>query len=95
MKKNFYGVWGQLREEYLRTNKPEEYSSLISSGELENYLASVQEEYSARAERLANELARERGINPQLYKTDSLKWLLESEKIQEELQSRLEKEIQR
>ena len=75
-------MWGRLREEYLRANKSEEYSSLISNGELGDYLASVQEEYSARAEKMAEELARERGINAQLYKTDSLKWLLDSEKNQ-------------
>ena len=95
MKENFYGVWGQKREGYLRTKKLEVYDSLVSSGELEDYLARYQEEYSARAEKMAEELASERGIDAQLYKRDSLKWILESKKIQEEVQSKLEKEIQR
>ena len=94
LKENFYGVWGQKREEYLRTDKPEEYDSLVSSGELEDYLADYQEEYSILAEKMFEELASERGIDEQLYKKDALKWILESEKIQEEVQSKLEKEIQ-
>ena len=41
LKENFYGVWGQKREEYLRTNKPEVYDSLVSSGELEDTMEEI------------------------------------------------------
>ena len=39
-------------------------------------------------------LATERGVNAELYENDSLEWILATEKIQEEVQSILEKEIQ-
>ena len=48
-----------------------------------------------QAEKMAEKLAKERGVNEELYKKDSLEWILETEKIQEEVQSALEKEIQR
>ena len=46
-----------------------------------------------RAEKLAEKLAAERGVNEELYKNDSLDWILESEKIQEEVKAKLEVEI--
>ena len=94
MEEKFCGVWGQLREEYMRTNEPRLYKALLEDGELEVYLTSYQVAYSNRAEKMSEELAAERGINEELYKNDSLAWILATEKIQEEIHSTLEKEIQ-
>ena len=88
------GVWGHLREEYLQTKKPELYNLLVEEGELEEYLTGYQSAYSNRAEKMAEKLATERGVNAELYENDSLEWILATEKIQEEVQSILEKEIQ-
>lgn len=95
LEEKYCGVWGHLREEYLQTKKPELYSLLVEKGELEEYLTGYQVAYSNRAEKMAEKLAKERGVNEELYKKDSLEWILETEKIQEEVQSALEKEIQR
>ena len=43
---------------------------------------------------MAEKLATERGVNAKLYESDSLEWILTTEKIQEEVQSILAKEIQ-
>ena len=95
LEEKYCGVWGHLREEYLQTKKPEMYSLLVEKGELEEYLTGYQVAYSNRAEKMAEKLAKERGVNEELYKKDSLEWILTTEKIQEEVQSALEKEIQR
>ena len=95
LEEKYCGVWGHLREEYLQTKKPELYNLLVEKGELEEYLTGYQVAYSNRAEKMAEKLAKERGVNEELYKKDSLEWILETEKIQEEVQSALEKEIQR
>ena len=95
MEEKFCGVWGHLREEYLRSSKPTLYNFLVEEGELESYLNGYQTLYSARAEKMAEELAEERNVNEELYKNDSLTWILATEKIQEEVQSALKKEIQR
>ncbi|MBO4400408.1 MAG: TnpV protein [Selenomonadaceae bacterium] len=94
MEERFCGVWGNLREEYLKAKEPALYNSLQKNGEREDYLESYQLAYSNRADRMARELAEARGVNDELYQQDSIRWLIESEKIQEEIKARLEKEIQ-
>lgn len=93
MEEKFCGVWGQMREEFLKTHKPELYNLLIEKGELENYLKGYQTAYSSRADKMVEELSKGRGVNDELYKEDSLEWILESEKIQEEVKVKLAEEI--
>ncbi|MBR3050247.1 MAG: TnpV protein [Selenomonadaceae bacterium] len=94
MEEKYCGVWGHMREEFLKANKPKLYELLVEEGDLEDYLNGYQEAYSSRAEKMAEELATERGVNAELYKSDSLTWILETEKIQEEVHNKLENEIQ-
>ena len=82
-----------MREEYLKEHKPELYNKMVEKGDLEGYLTGYQTAYSNRAEKMAEKLAAERGVNEELYKEDSLEWILESEKIQEEVKAKLEIEI--
>ncbi len=95
LEEKYCGVWGHLREKYLQTKKPVLYNLLVEKGELEEYLTGYQIAYSNRAEKIAEKLATERGVNAQLYENDSLEWILAMEKIQEEVHSVLEREIQR
>ena len=39
-------------------------------------------------------MSAERGVNEELYKKDSLEWILKTEKIQEEIHEKLKNEIQ-
>lgn len=94
MEEKFCGVWGHLREEYLKANQPALYELMLEKNELDEYLTGYQSAYSNRAEKMAEKLAAERGVDDNLYKTDSLEWILAYEKIQEEVQSILRKEIQ-
>ena len=50
---------------------------------------------SNHAEKMTEKLVVERGVDDNFYKTDSLEWILAYEKIQEDVQSTLQKEIQR
>lgn len=70
------------------------YVTLKETGGLEEYLNGYQTAYSNRAEKIAQELSSERGVNEELYNQDSLEWILETEKIQDEMQERLKIEIQ-
>ena len=94
MEEKFCGVWGHLREEYLKANQPALYELMLEKNELDEYLTGYQSAYSNRAEKMAEKLAAERGVDDNLYKDDSLEWILAYEKIQEEVQSILQKEIQ-
>ena len=95
MEEKFCGVWGHMEEEYLRTTKPRLYNLLVEKGELEEYLIGYQKAYSNRAEKMAEKLAAERGVNAELYESDPLEWILAMERIQEEVHYVLEKEIQK
>ena len=94
MEEKYCGVWGHMREEYLKEHKPELYATLKETGELEEYLTGYQIAYSNRAEKMAKEMSEERGVNEEMYNQDSLEWILETEKIQEEVKEILAKEIQ-
>ena len=95
MEEKFCGVWGHLREEYLKANQPALYELMLEKNELDEYLTGYQAAYSNRAEKMAEKLAAERDVDDNLYKDDSLEWILAYEKIQEEVQSTLREEIQR
>ena len=95
LEEKFCGVWGQLREEYLKEKEPELYKSLIERGKLEEYLTNYQVAYSNRAEKMAEKLAEERGVTEELYQNDPLEWILQSEKIQEDIRAKLAEEIQK
>lgn len=93
LEEKFCGVWGQLREEFLREKEPELYKSLIERGKLEEYLTNYQVAYSNRGEKMAKKLAEERGVTEELYQNDPLEWILKSEKIQEDVRAILAEEI--
>ena len=95
MEEKFCGVWGQMREEYLKEKEPELYKSLIERGKLEEYLTNYQVAYSNRAEKMSEKLSEERGVTEELYQNDPLEWILQSEKIQEDIRAKLAEEIQK
>lgn len=64
------------------------------AGEKPEIISKAYLSLSNRAEKMAEKLAAERGVNAELYENDSLEWILATEKIQEEVQSILAKEIQ-
>ena len=91
----FYGVWGRMREDYLKREKPAIYRHLIKSGELMEYLDGYQRAYSKRAAELDDELSKERGLTDDLMERDSLRWILLAGQIHLEVLRQLEQEIQR
>jgi len=85
----FCGKWGRLREEFLQQTQPDTYEYLRQSGELTRYLDGYQAKYSAQAEQLAVTLAKERGIDDELFLRDALAWLTATEKIEREVANKL------
>ena len=82
-------------KKYLKEKKPKLYEVLLVKGELEEYLKSYQKSYSQRAENIFKEKSMKRGLNEELYEKNSLEWIMETEKLQEEVKAILKKEIQR
>ena len=91
----FYGVWGQMRAEFLKREHPAIYRHLMKSGELMEYLDGYQRAYSKRAAALDAELSKARGLGDVLMKRDPLRWILLAGQIHLEVLRRLKAEIQR
>ena len=91
----FYGVWGRMREEFLKREHPAIYRHLVKSGELMEYLNGYQQAYSKRAATLDAELSKERGLTDSLMERNPLRWILLAGQIHLEVLKRLEAEIQR
>ena len=91
----FYGVWGRMREEFLKREHPAIYRHLVKSGELMDYLDGYQQAYSKRAATLDAELSKERGLTDSLMERNPLRWILLAGQIHLEVLRRLEDEINR
>jgi len=90
----FNGVWGKMREDFLRNNQPEIYQSLKDSGELFAYLQDFQDIYSRRAELLTKKLKEKYGVDDSFTKKDSIHWLTDSAKIFLTVRQTLKAEIE-
>jgi len=92
---DFNGVWGKMREDFLRENKSEFYKSLKDSGKLFSHLEDFQETYSRRAELLTKKLKEKYGVDEDFFNRDSLTCILLSTKIFLHVTSKLKAEIQK
>ena len=88
MEDSFCGVWGSMREKYLREKNPQLYTVMLEKGELEEYLKSYQKSYSQRAENIFKEKSMKRGLNEELYEKNSLEWRSEERRVGKECRSR-------
>lgn len=91
----FYGVWGRMREEFLKREHPTIYRHLMKSDELMEYLDGYQQAYSKRAAELDAELSKEQGLDDILMKRDTLRWIVLAGQIHLDVLQRLEQEIQK
>ena len=60
------GVWGQRHLRYIREHKKALYTSLLTSGKLQSYLADVEEQAQALFDRLMKQRAEREGITETL-----------------------------
>ena len=69
------GVWGQRHLRYLRQHKKALYTELMASGELNGYLADLNEQAEAMFLRLIDQVAAREGITEQLKAQDQMLWV--------------------
>ena len=81
----YTGVYGNMRELFLRTHKPMLYKRLAKTGALEDHLKTFQAHYSAIAEDMHQRLAEERGVNQQLLQFNYCEWIARTLEIQNEV----------
>ena len=69
------GIWGQRHSRYLKQNHKVLYMNLLTSGNLNAYLADIDEQAEAMFSQLVKEMADKQGVTEHLKATDQMAWV--------------------
>lgn len=69
------GIWGQRHKRYLKKYRKATYTTLLTSGKLNTYLADINEQAQERFERLTEQMEQAQGITEQLKEKNALEWV--------------------
>ena len=87
------GLWGQRHLRYLKEYHRNTYTTLLTSGRLNTYLADIDKQAQERMERLTEQMKRVQGITEQLKAENALKWTQRMNNIRACAKEIVEKEI--
>ena len=76
------GIWGQRHLQYLKEDKQFVYLNLLTSGRLNEYLASMDEQAEDMFSRLVKEYAERQGVTERLKAENQLLWVQKMNNIQ-------------
>ena len=69
------GIWGQRHRLYLQEYKTATYTTLLTSGKLNGYLADINEQAEEMFSRLVKQMAEREGVTEQLKSENQLEWV--------------------
>ena len=69
------GVWGQRHLRYIREHKKALYTSLLTSGKLQSYLADIEEQAQELFDRLMKKRAEREDITETLKANNQMEWV--------------------
>lgn len=69
------GVWGQRHKRYLQEHKRATYTTLLTSGKLNSYLADIDEQAEDMFSRLVKEYAEKEGVTEKLKDENQMLWV--------------------
>lgn len=69
------GVWGQRHKRYLQEHKRATYTTLLTNGNLNGYLADIDEQAEEMFSRLVKQMAEREGVTEQLKIADQMAWV--------------------
>ncbi len=69
------GVWGQRHGRYLKEHKRAVYTTLLTSGKLNNYLADIDQQAQDMFLRLVEQMAEREGVTEKLKAENQMKWV--------------------
>ena len=87
------GIWGQRHLQYLKEHKRLVYINLLTSGRLNEYLASVNEQVEDLFSRLVREYAERQGVTERLKEENQLLWVKKMNNIRACVREVVESEI--
>ncbi len=88
------GLWGQRHLRYLKEYHRNTYTTLLTSGRLNTYLADIDKQAQERMERLTEQMKRAQGITTEQLKVENaLEWTQRMNNIRACAKEIVEKEI--
>ena len=87
------GIWGQRHLQYLKEHKQLVYINLLTSGRLNEYLASVDEQAEDLFSRLVKEYTERQGVTERLKAENQLLWVQKMNNIRTCVREVVEMEI--
>ena len=69
------GIWGQRHLRYIKEHKHSLYLDLLMTGQLNGYLAGIDQQAEDMLLRMMEEMAEREGVTEQLKATDPMKWV--------------------
>lgn len=69
------GIWGQRHLRYLKNHRKVLYTDLLTSGNLNNYLADIDRQAEEMFERLTRQMAASENITEQMKAIDQTEWV--------------------
>ena len=87
------GLWGQRHKRYLQEHNKIFYTTLLTSGKLNEYLVDVDKQTEEHFERLVEQMKQSQGITEQLKSENALEWVQRMNNIRACAKEIVEKEI--
>ena len=75
------GVWGLRHTRYLKEHKRATYTTLLTSGKLNSYLADIDEQAEEMFSRLVKQMTEREGVTEQLKADNQIKWVAQMNNI--------------
>ena len=69
------GVWGQRHRRYLKDHRRATYTTLLTSGKLNSYLADIDRQAEELFSRLVNQVAEAEGVTEHLKADNQMEWV--------------------
>lgn len=76
------GLWGQRHKHYLQEHKRAVYTTLLTSGKLNCYLADIDEQATEMMFQLVEQMADKEGVTEQLKAENPMLWIGKMNEIQ-------------
>ena len=87
------GRWGRLHKRYLKEQHPVRYNQLVLSGELGNYLASLDKQADEQIFLIIRQMQEADGVTEALKAADQLEWVRQMNSIRNRAEEIIQKEL--
>ena len=87
------GKWGRMHREYLKKHHPIQYTNLVLSCKLWNYLADLNEQAQERLDRIMRQMKEAEGVTESLKAADPMAWVQRMNGIRNRAEKIIQEEL--